>query len=301
MNPFKRVCVIVNPISGGKKNKQKIIDYLQTCLNHTGMVVDIKITERRGHATQLANQASEKQMDLVVAIGGDGTMNEVATGLVGRKTVMAMIPLGSGNGLARSLGVPLQFQDAVDLIGEGNITAIDVGKVNEHYFFLLAGIGFDAAVGKRFDEHHSRGPIPYFYLSMQEFLNYKPKKIKLQVDEHYLEIEPFMVTVANGRQFGNNAFVAPQAKLNDGKLNVSILHQLKLHHLPTFLPKVFNGTIDKFSHAEFYTAEKIILERTEPDFINIDGEPVFEAAQITFRIIPGALRMVTPENSPGLC
>jgi len=301
LNPFKRVCVIVNPISGGKKNKQKIIDYLQACLNQSGMVVDTMITERRGHATQLANQASEKQMDLVVAMGGDGTMNEVATGLVGRKTVMAMIPLGSGNGLARSLGIPLHFHDAVDLIREGNITAIDVGRVNEHYFFLLAGIGFDAAVGKRFDEHHSRGPIPYFYLSMQEFLNYKPKKIKLQVDDHYLEIEPFMVTVANGRQFGNNAFVAPQAKLNDGKLNVSILHQLKLHHLPTFLPKVFNGTIDKFSHAEFYTAEKITLERTEHDFINIDGEPVFEAAQITFRIIPGALRMVTPENSPGLC
>ena len=168
---FKKIAIIVNPISGGKKNKPGLADYVQDHLVDYYEECVIKYTTKRGDATKYANDLVHQNFDLVIAIGGDGTINETATGLVNSKTALAVLPTGSGNGLARSLQIPLDIKSACKLIHTGKITLIDVGLVNHRNFFLVMGVGFDAVVGKSFDEHHIRGPLPYFYLSAKEFLN----------------------------------------------------------------------------------------------------------------------------------
>lgn len=298
---FSKIHIIANPISGGRKNKAEIIALLQQRLETASSEVEIRFTEYRNHGTELAQDAVRQKADLVVALGGDGTLNEVASGLVGSAVAMAIIPLGSGNGLARSLGIPTAIPGAVDLVFHGKVTAIDVGKVNARYFFLLTGLGFDAVVGKRFDDHPTRGPVPYFYLSTREFFSYQPPKLKIRFDDKSFEVQPFLITIANGRQYGNNAYIAPAAKLNDGMLNLCIIHRLRLYQLPVLLPKVFQGKIDTFSEVESYTTRNVLIEREQPGLINVDGEPVEEGKTLEISVLPRKLRLVTPLESPGLC
>lgn len=260
----------------------------------------MQITAKKGDATEFAKRAVKESFDVVVVVGGDGTINEVASALVNSGTAMGIVPVGSGNGLARTLQIPDDIGSACNLISTGRVSAIDVGKANNRYFFLVAGFGFDAIVGKRFDESPQRGPLPYFYLSAKEYLTYRPQKMKVQFNDVVHEINPFVLAVANGQQYGNNALIAPEAKLDDGLLDVCIVHQLSFLRLFDAIPKLFNGTIENYASAELHKTQSLLVERQVADYMNIDGEPVWEEAVVKISLIPKSLRIVTPPNSHGL-
>ena len=296
----EKITLIVNPISGGRKDKKELLKFVSDYFSKNGNRVTLKTTSRRGEATEFAQQSVRELDDLVVVIGGDGTINEVASGLVGSEVAMGIIPLGSGNGLARTLKIPLNVEKACKLIAEGDRVKIDTGKANDRFFVLVAGVGFDAVVGKRFDEHHKRGPISYFYIGTKEFFLYKTDRVKISFDDHSLEVEPFLIAVANGQQYGNNAIIAPDAKLNDGLLDITIIHNISLFQLMRALPKVFSGRLKHYPKADFYQTKSVRIQREAPDILNIDGEPVDEKPVIEISILPKSLKIIAPRNSPGL-
>ncbi|MFQ5675491.1 MAG: diacylglycerol/lipid kinase family protein [bacterium] len=297
---YEKITVIANPISGGQRNRQDRLDYVFDYFSRNGYQCTLKETSRRGEARNFALQAVEEKDDLVIVIGGDGTINEITTALVGSEVAMGLIPAGSGNGLARTLGIPFNLERACHLIATGEEVKIDAGKANNRIFALVAGVGFDAKVGKRFDEHHKRGAAGYFYLGAKEFLFYTPDPIKISFDDKSFEISPFVVAVANGKQYGNNAIIAPDAILNDGLLDITIVHQTSNFQLLRALPKLFGGKLARYPHAEFYQTKFVRIERNTPGLLNIDGEPVLEEPVIEVSILPQSLKIISPPNTISL-
>ncbi|MFQ5652376.1 MAG: diacylglycerol/lipid kinase family protein [bacterium] len=294
---FENITVIANPISGNRRNRERVVDSVCRFFSASGASCRLHYTSRRGEATEFSRLAVQRRQDLVVVLGGDGTINEVATGLVQSDVTLAIIPTGSGNGFARTLGIPQDSEGALQLISEGHIAAIDVGKMNGRFFFVVAGVGFDAVVGKSFDDYHRRGPLSYFYLSAKAFSSYTPERIKVIFGGKSVEIQPFVLAIANGQQYGNNAMIAPQAKLNDGLLNVCIIHRLSLAQVFTQLPKLFLGTIQSFAEAEFDTADSILIQREQAGVVNIDGEAVMEGARLELSVLPRSLKVIAPRTS----
>lgn len=296
---FEKVHIIVNPISGGK-DKKRVGSHIQNYISRFSASSNLFFTSARKEASRLSKEALDHKVDLVVAVGGDGTINEVASELVHSNTALAIIPMGSGNGLARSLGIPLEIEQACELLSRGIVRNIDVGKVNDRLFFLIAGIGFDARVGRAFEEHNHRGPLPYFYLSAKEFFEYIPETFEVIANGKTSKISPFQLAVANGRQYGNNAYIAPDAKMNDGLLNVCIFHRLPFHRLFTQLPKIFLGDMKDLPDTEFFTTTHLKIIRNQDAVINIDGEPTNASSELEFTVIPGGLRVLTPRTSASL-
>jgi len=296
----EKITLIANPISGGRKDKTELLKIVSDYFSQNGNEVTLKTTSRRGEATEFAKQSVRNSDDLVVVVGGDGTINEVASGLVGSEVAMGIIPMGSGNGLARTLRIPQNIDKACKLISEGDRVKIDTGKANGRFFVLVAGVGFDAAVGKRFDQHHKRGAISYFYIGAKEFFLYKPEIVKLSFDDHSLEVKAFLIAAANGQQYGNNAIIAPDAKLNDGFLDITIIHYTSAFQLIRALPKLFSGRLKRYPNADFYQAKSVRIQRSGPGVLNVDGEPVDEQSIIEISILPKCLKIIAPPNSPGL-
>ncbi len=293
-----KITVITNPISGGKQNKRALAESIVARAAKNGFSGIIRFTEGRGDATNFATEAATEGHHMVVVLGGDGTVNEAATGLVNTGVALGIIPLGSGNGLARTLGLPLQPEQAREMLFTGAIRNMDAGIVNGRYFFLVAGVGFDAVVGKSFDEFHRRGPLAYFYLGAREFFAYRPDKLRIQIDnDHQIETTAFTVAIANGRQYGNNALIAPHAILNDGRLNLVIIHRFTLWHVLTQLHRVFAGKIKTFKEAEFHEVASVRIERKGPGPVNIDGEPYELEQMLHISSVPAALKVVVPPNA----
>lgn len=300
MNSSMNITFIANPISGGKRNKIEILEFVKAFFTGKVGQLSIKMTSGRGEATVLAQAAIENGSDVVVAVGGDGTVNEIASALVNTNAILGIIPCGSGNGLARSLHISQNLQSACQLIERGFASPIDVGKANDHYFVLLAGLGFDAVVGKRFDENSKRGPLPYFYLGVKEYFNYRPERVKVRVQDKLQEIDPFLIAVANGQQYGNGALIAPAAKLNDGLLDICVVHSLTFMQLFSALPKLFSGNIQEYGHADFFTSPSITIERDAPGLVNLDGEPVLLDATVKISLLPKSLNVIASSNSSSL-
>lgn len=294
---MSNMTVIMNPVSGGKRNRDKLIKFISEYFGIKSNSSVMKCTSARGDATHFAREAIKEGRELVVAVGGDGTINEVASGLVGTSVPLGIIPMGSGNGLARSLRIPLNLAQACRLIRERRVFPIDVGKANSRYFFLVAGFGFDAAVGQKFDNFDHRGALSYFYIGAKEFLQYQPETLKLTFDNQTLKISPFIAACANGQQYGNNAIIAPEAKLDDGFLDLCIVHPMNLLHVLDAAPKLFNGRLDQFSKAEFFKTNFVVVEREHPGMMNIDGEPVFEEAKVEISVLPKKLQVIASDKS----
>lgn len=296
---FNKVHIIVNPISGGK-NKKEVGSLIQKSISDACVTSKLFFTSARGDASKLCKSALISKCDLVIAVGGDGTINEIASELVNSNTTLAIIPMGSGNGFARSLEIPLEVESACELISSGVVQAIDVGKINDRFFFLIAGVGFDAVVGEAFDEHNHRGPLPYFYLSAKEFFSYKPENFQIICNGKSFAISPFQFTIANGKQYGNNAYIAPDALMNDGLLNICIIHRLPLYRIFTQLPKMFLARLDNVPDTEFLTTSHLKIIRDSDGTINVDGEPIKEKAVLEISVLAKSLKMITPKFSSSL-
>ncbi len=292
----RRVMFIINPVAGFRKDKERLWALISERIRPQGWEISVARTRWRGEASELAAQAIEEGYDMIVAVGGDGTVNEVASAMVYSDASFGIIPVGSGNGLARSLGIPLDPQEACDVLINGRPRKIDVGKANGRFFFVIAGVGFDAHVGKRFDSSTWRGPVPYFYFGLKEFFIYTPTTVRVEMEGRTLEVQPLQVTVANSQQYGNGAVIAPSAKLDDGLLDVCVIHPVKFFQGLYDIPKLFSGKIDTVPYAEFYQSKWVVIRRSEADVVNLDGEAIEAAEEVKISVLPGALKVIAPAD-----
>lgn len=254
---------------------------------------DIKTTEGIGHATTLAKEAVSEACDIVVAIGGDGTVNEIASALMNTDLHFGIIPIGSGNGLARGLGIPLLLGKAVRLITTGSVRAIDVGLANGRHFFTTSGFGFDAAIGKKFGEYKMRGPAPYYLAGVTEYFSYKQPEFKITCDNKKIKVKALVVAVVNVKQYGNSAIIAPHAIPDDGLLDLCIIRSVKLLPTVLHLPKLFTGQIEKAPNVEFYQGRNFTIVRDKSDVYQLDGEVIDEKEEkIQITIVPKGLKVI---------
>ncbi len=288
-----RFCFIVNPKAGSATAKDNVTPIIETTFSKTHHQYDLRLTHFRGHATTLADAAVREGYDVVVAVGGDGTVNEVGTALVGSEAAMGIIPAGSGNGLARELGIPLSMPRACQALIEGRTREIDVGVANGRYFFMAAGVGFDALVTKRYNERSSsrRGMLPYFCVAVREALDFQPERTVLRIDSQELILAPFMVTVANARQLGGSAIIAPRARIDDGLFDVCVVRNLTVPQFFCQAPRLFNGQIEKVPQLDIWRTDRLEIEREKPSPMQVDGEPFQGARRLSISLLPQALKV----------
>jgi YegS/Rv2252/BmrU family lipid kinase len=263
----------------------------------------VYLTREAGHATELAREAVAAGAGLVLAVGGDGTVNEVARGLVGSRAALGIVPVGSGNGLARALRIPLRPAEALAAIESGARRRIDVGTLNARPFVNVAGVGFDAAVGQAFHERGKRGGrrgvLGYVWLSLLELRAYRPRRLALEVGSERLELAAFVLTFANGPQYGSGAVINPGAKLDDGRLEVVVFEAGSPWRTLAAAPRLFLGGLERMAGYRCLVGASATVTAEAPVALHCDGDPVPGAARIEVSLIPRALDLVVPAATPG--
>lgn len=291
---FKKVRIVHNPKSGFIRQPRLIRKSVEKILATAPFEFEYIETQYKGHAHEMALSAQAEGFDAVVAIGGDGTANEVASALLHSPVVMGLIPIGSGNGLARGLGIPVSVRRATDLLLNGQVRCIDAGVIAHRNFFVTSGMGFDALIGKLFDDRSLRGPLPYFYIGVREFFLYQPEVFTLQFDGRTLRMPALLVTIANIPQWGNSVIVAPNAQPDDGLLDVCIIHHVNFWTALYHFPKLFTGKIDRIRHYERYRTTAVKIIRQKPGPFHVDGEPHEGSGTLEVTVQPKALRIIVP-------
>ncbi len=289
----KRLVFIVNPVSGGIK-PQHVRQVLLKWTDPALCEPVVKFTERPGHGEELARQAVDSGADIVAAVGGDGTVNEVARALTGTNACMAVIPTGSGNGLARHLCIPTNIRRSVRLINQGKTLRMDTATLNGKLFVNLAGVGFDAFVAKKFSKSPKRGFWSYFKISVTEYFLYKPKRYHLVIDGQPLTRRALLVSFANSSQFGNNATLASGARVDDGLIDVCIVKKIPFHRILYISTALFLGKFDKTRYIEIFPAREVTLTRKRGKMIHLDGDPFREGKIIEMRTQPSSLQIIVP-------
>ncbi|MDO4461681.1 MAG: diacylglycerol kinase family lipid kinase [Bacteroidia bacterium] len=291
---MKKIIYIVNPHSGVGK-KRDIIHAIRQSWKKKGNNTNqqIILTEHHGHALELAKEYRDK-VDIIVAVGGDGTVNEVGSGLVGSNTALGIIPAGSGNGLSRELNIPSKIVSAIEVIEEGYARTIDVMRIQDYYSLNVAGVGFDAYISHKFAKSKVRGPIQYMRLIAKEYPKYKTKKYLLEIDEQEYTRKAFLVSFANSAQWGNNIRIAPTASVDDGLIDVCVVSEFPNYAVPSLLFSLFNQSIERNKYDEVIKAKIVELNNPEPLFGHVDGEPVEFSPHAKVRIVPQALKVIVP-------
>ncbi len=282
----------MNPISGSA-SKAAIPKLIENRLDKSLFSYEIINTEYAGHASIIAKEAAEKGVDIVVAIGGDGTVNEVGRALVNTNTAMGIIPCGSGNGLARHLQIPMDAGKAIQMLNYDEVHQLDYGIINNKVFFCTCGMGFDAFISMKFSEAGKRGPITYAENILKEGLKYEPETYEIEDETGTKHYKAFLVSVANASQYGNNAYIAPQASMSDGLLDVIIMEPFDMLEAPQVGIDMFNKTLNKNSKIKTFTAKSIHIHRKKGQgLIHFDGEPTITDDDINISIRPKGIRVV---------
>lgn len=284
----QRILFIINP-KAGTKSKTHIPNLIHEYVDNQKFEIDIEFTKAPNHATELAKTAAENGVDVVIATGGDGTVNEVMKGLLHSKTALGILPFGSGNGLARFLGVPMNHLEALKFINTAPKVCIDTCQLNNHAFVNVAGTGFDAHIGNVFSQAKGRGFSTYIKLSVKEFRKYKSQDYELLVNGQTITRKAFMISFANTSQFGNNAHIAPEADIQDGLVDVCIMQPLSIVDLPSVVFKIFNKSIHLSKYVEIIKCDKAQIKRKTNDAIHIDGEPHIADSVLDLQVVPSSL------------
>ncbi len=295
MSDRKKILFIVNPIAGIGKYVS-VVASVEELLDKKKFEHNIVFTKAPKHATELASQAAENNYDIVVAVGGDGTMHEVGKGLIGSSTALAIIPRGSGNGMARNLRIPVRIQRNLKVLNDCKTIKIDTVNINEDKFLGIAGVGFDALVAWEFSKFGKRGLPSYVKITLREFSNYISQNYELNIDGVSFCRNAFMISFANSAQFGGNAVIAPAAKIFDGKIDVSILDKFPINALPNMAYKLFTNSIDKSKYLEIIRGEKIFVKQPF-DYVHLDGEPFLMGKELHIKVNPLSLNIVVPDFS----
>jgi len=287
-----RVLFLINPISGIGKQKT-VENAVQNAIDHRKIEVEIAYTQYAGHARELARAAVGKYA-VVVAVGGDGTVNEVGASLVNTTTALAIIPTGSGNGLARFLDIPLRVTRAIQIINQMEVRDIDTLCVDGQVSLNVAGIGFDAHISHLFAKQKNRGPAAYVKLISKEYAKYKSSIYKITIDDKTYQLPAFMITFANSSQWGNNIHIAPQAKIDDGLIDVCIIKEFPIYEGPSLLISILDQSLDQRKYDVVTQAKHIIIECADGLLGHLDGEPVSFGETAEIKIHPLSLRVIVP-------
>lgn len=289
----KKACFIINPVAGGK-SKIHLPDLINKYVDKTVLDTEVLFSEALGHAYELSVQAVEGGADIVVAVGGDGTVNEVARGVLGTGAFLGILPFGSGNGLSRFLGIPMAAEKAIRVINRGRTDLIDTGIINERPFFNVAGLGFDAQISWAFANNRTRGFRQYVKIVMNEFYHYKPAGYRLRVDNKVYERVAVTICFANSSQYGNNAHVAPLADIKDGLLDVCVIKPFPWYQFPFLAGRMFLRSFDRSPYVEIIRGKEISVTRGDEGAIHLDGEPHRMGREIHVQIKPASLNVIVP-------
>jgi len=288
-----KIRFIINPNSG-TSSKEEYSSWIEDGIDKEKFEADIAITKGPKHATELAIEASRMNYHSVVAVGGDGSVNETAAGLVGTSTPLAIIPCGSGNGMARHLNIPLDFKEALQLVNSGKQDTIDTIRINDQFCIGTIGIGFDAHIAHLFAKSKKRGYSSYVKLVLSEFYKYKSPDFHIRIDGIQFHKKCFLLTFANSSQFGNNAVIAPFADVQDGIMDVSIVKKFPLWHAPALIYMLMKNSLHLSNHFEMLQGREIQVENSGTLQGHIDGEPVEFTSNLLIRIYPRSLNVLVP-------
>lgn len=294
--PKDKIAFIINPVSG-RRQRSNIAEIISKYIDRNRFKPIFYTTEYSGHAKKLVAKATEKNCKIVVAVGGDGTVNEVGAAAVKYKLSMGIVPTGSGNGLARHLKIPIDTIGSVKVLNNGIVTRIDAGKLNNNWFFCTCGIGFDAKIGRKFSRIKVRGFASYIKTIVKEFRRYNSRKYKFNIDNKKIVRRAFLITIANATQYGNNAIIAPQAKIDDGLFDVCILKPFPIMKVLALAIMLFRRSIDESSYYEVIKAEKVVFKKRGKKYIfHYDGEPIkIKKEKIKISIHSRCLKVIVPK------
>jgi len=294
-----KIRFILNPVSGRNSRTVRLLPLLRDFIRERSLDAELHVTEGPGHAVELARAAVQSGCQLVVAIGGDGTLNEVAQALIHTPAALALVPCGSGNGLALHLGIPLTPLAALELVtaSSGRIAAIDTGSVNGRPFFNAMGLGLDADVSQRFNHLTTRGLPAYASTAFAAFNQRRSERCKITVGERCETLDILLIAIANSDQYGNHAFIAPGARVDDGQLDLIAIRPVNHLTAAVLGSRLFLGNIDQSPSILRLRGSRFIIERPAPGLVHTDGETHEAAALIEVCVHPQSLRIVVPSTS----
>jgi len=297
MNENKKVFFIINKYAGTGYQTSLEGQIISRC-EELHIEPTIEFTQGRNHASELARQAaSSKKFDKVFAVGGDGTVNEVAQGLVNTQQTMGIIPNGSGNGLARHLGISMDFKKALDIVDSDSIISMDSFLINDKLSVNVSGIGFDGHVASLFSKGRKRGLVGYTRLVLKEFFSFKEFSAETVIDKITWKKDAFVIAFANSSQFGNNACVSPHASVCDGMLDVCFIRKVPLIQFIGFAKKMFTGQIEKSSFVDIVRGKHMTLSFAQAMPYHVDGEAMKPEQNFSITIQPASINMVVPKDS----
>ena len=309
---MKNIAFIIIPVSGSKETqnaKRKLPKIIMQTLDSEQWLPNIAFTEYAGHATEMAYQYARMGFDAVVAVGGDGTVNEVARGLVKglpvtgyglrdglRGTALGIIPMGSGNGFARHLNIPIRPQKALEMLNRSEPIAVDYGLANGKLFVSTCGTGFDAVIADHFAGSNKRGFATYFQNILHDVFSYTPQTYHLVGDGLDVTHKAFLITFANANQWGYEALIAPKASVQDGKMDIMMMSSHAILGSASLALRLFAGSIDDSHFMNTIRAKEVTLEREEAAPFHIDGDPVEMDKDIHIRIVPDGLKVLVEKR-----
>lgn len=286
----QRILFIINPISGvGRKGE--LPNQIEAHLDHEKFDYEIAISQYRHHAKEIAKEASEKGIEIVCAVGGDGSVHEVGTALIGTQTKLAIIPVGSGNGLARHLGIPVNIIKSIECINSSDFIRMDTVLVNDKPFLGVGGYGLDAIIAKKFDEQKSRGFWTYVKLVFREFWKYNPVNISIDMNGEIKQMPVVLCTIANSSEFGNGFVVSPKSDVTDGKIELCILKPFSFWSIPSVAFRFFRKTSHKSKFSEIIPFQKGRI-RISSKLAHYDGEPSNVRHELNIQVVPQSLNIL---------
>ncbi len=290
-----KILFIINPKSG-VMDKTKLVDQILEYLDTSKYEPEFQWTKYSGHGFKLARQAAMNHIPVVVSVGGDGSVHNVASGLVGYSSALGIIPIGSGNGLARHLQIATNVQQAVITLNQMKIRSIDIGKINNKFFFNVAGFGFDGKIAKLFAKTNKRGIMKYAQLVMREFVKTKPDNFTIQFENgQTLTEQALMISMANASEFGNGFSISPMSNMHDGCLELVVTKKPGLFAFPGILQKAIKQQVHRSRYIKTYRFRRINIISGNHEF-HADGEPISVKYPATIEVIPKALKVIAGEN-----
>ena len=283
---------VINPLSGTKRN----YDVATVIRENARTPFELRPCPRKEELDGMLDDAEREQFEAVYAVGGDGTVHEIARRLIGRKMALGILPTGSGNGFARHIGLPMEPRAALRACAGERIETIDTATVNGLPFLVTMGMGFDALIAARFAASTVRGLRTYLTIGLRGFFTYKPEVYDLIIDGAPLQRRAFTITVANASQYGNNARIAPHASVTDGQLDIVLVDPLSLVRAAVLAPRLFRGTIDSAREVTTRRGRHIEIRRSSAGPAHLDGEPFTLPALLTIDVKPASLRVLVPDS-----
>ena len=291
---MKNIAFIVNPVSG-TKSKSRLAKLIRESLDLQQFAPTVVVTEYAGHATQLAQQFALQDYYAVIAVGGDGTINEVASGLIGSQTALGVVPNGSGNGFARHLDISTRMNRAIEMLNSSEPIFIDYGTVNDKPFFSTCGVGFDAVVAENFS-NTERGLKGYMQTIVKDLFQYKPETYHIEGDGINITTTSFLINFANASQWGYEAYIAPKASVQDGWLDIAVVSEFPMVVAARLALSLFTKTINDMLHMNAFRAKEIVLTRENEGIMQIDGTPVIMPAKLHVKIVEDGLKVLVKKR-----